>query len=312
MKPLPMLTLGLGLALPAVFIPVRNQAFLEFADGNPVQHLRVESRSLLGVTVKPWRVRLEGCPSWSGEGSSLFFAPDRIGEIKLRAWPGYQQLFKVAPTSDGSERDPLRDEGEREAFRKWFVAILEQQLEAPSPAWEPAQRDCAGLLRFAFREAWGAHDEAWRLQVGFTQPFQGRSPKSGPWKGVFLTDEGWQPFARGSQLRLHNCVFLSRDVTSASPGDLLFFSRPGARLSPDHAMAVVRPDADGMPMLLYHTGPEAPASGALPSRGSHGGEVRRVRFDELMQHPNPDFRPHPDNPAFLGVYRWRVMAEENL
>jgi uncharacterized protein YfaT (DUF1175 family) len=75
-------------------------------------------------------------------------------------------------------------------------------------------------------------------------------------------------------------------------------------------MALVRPDRDGMPMLLYHTGPETP--GHTGQAIESAGEVRRVRFDELMQHPNPAFRPHPDNPAFLGVYRWRVLAEEIL
>ena len=97
-------------------------------------------------------------------------------------------------------------------------------------------------------------------------------------------------------------------MTSGRPGDLLFFARSGARATPDHAMALVRPDRDGMAMLLYHTGPESPGPRTLEAQG----EVRRVRCDEMMQHPNPDFRPHPDNPAFLGVYRWRVLAEETL
>jgi uncharacterized protein YfaT (DUF1175 family) len=310
MKSLPFVAAGLVLVLPALLIPLRHQATLEVAAGNPVQHLRVESRNLLGLKLAPWGLALDGCASWGGGGSGVFFAPDHPGEVNLRIWPSFHQSFSIAPSSDGTERDPLRDEGEREAFRTWFVALLEQQLQAPSPAWEPSQRDCAGLLRFAFREAWASHDEAWRERVAFSQPFQGRSPKPGVWKGVFLTDEGWQPFARGSQLRVHNCVLLGRDISLARPGDLVFFSRPGARSAPDHAMAFVRPDSDGMPMLLYHTGPEL--HGRTRAVAGEEGEVRRVRCDELMQHPNPEFRPHPDNPAFLGVYRWRVLAEESL
>ncbi len=34
-----------------------------------------------------------------------------------------------------------------------------------------------------------------------------------------------------------------------------------------------------------------------------------MRLDDLMHHPDPDFRPLPENPAFLGLYRWRVLAE---
>lgn len=55
-------------------------------------------------------------------------------------------------------------------------------------------------------------------------------------------------------------------------------------------------------MLLYHTGPDG-------SAGTDPGEVRRVRLDDLMHHPEPDFRPLPENPAFLGLYRWHLLAE---
>jgi uncharacterized protein YfaT (DUF1175 family) len=305
---------GLAVLAGLFFLPLRHRFTLEVAEGNPVQHLAVESRSLLGLRLKPWGLRLEGGTAWGNGRSGLFIAPAQPGEVIVRAWPGRRQRFAVRPSGDGTERQPLRDEGDREAFRRWFVAILESQLDALSPAWEPAQRDCAGILRFAFREAWAPHDAAWRHRTGFGLAFEGRSPSpsfkggwGGPWAQAFWTDEGWNPFARGSQLRLHNCVFLGRELASGRPGDLLFFARSGARETPDHAMALVRPDRDGMPMLLYHTGPESPAR----SVGSEG-EVRRVRFDELMQHPNPDFRPHPDNPAFLGVYRWKVLAEEDL
>jgi uncharacterized protein YfaT (DUF1175 family) len=186
------------------------------------------------------------------------------------------------------------------------VAILEQQLDGPSPAWEPAQRDCAGLLRFAFREAWGPHTEAWRNRVAFASPSVASDPSqslAGPWRQAFPTPEGWRPFAKGAFLRRMACVPLGRELSEARPGDLLFFARGGAHAQPDHAMAFVRPDTDGQPVLLYHTGPEG--SGATRAEG----EVRRVRLDELMHHPDAEFRPLPENPAFLGVFRWKVLAE---
>ena len=303
---------GLMALAACAFLPIRHRFTLETAEGNPVQHLAVETRSLLGLPRKPWGLRLEGCPSWGGGKAGIFFAPQEKKEVVLRAWPGISERFRVVPTGDGTERQPLRDEGDREAFRRWFVAILESQLESISPAWEPAQRDCAGILRFAFREAWASHDQDWRFRIGFSDAFQGRSPSPGargPWGQAFWTDEGWNPFARGSQLRQYNCVFLGRDLALGRPGDLLFFARSGARATPDHAMALVRPDRDGMPMLLYHTGPEPVGSAKRSAEPT--GEVRRVRLDDLMHHPSPDFRPNPDNPAFLGVYRWKVLAEEN-
>lgn len=197
----------------------------------------------------------------------------------------------------------LLEQGDREAFRTWFVGILEQQLEAPSNAWEPAQRDCAGLLRFAFREAWGPHTEAWRDRVGFQGSPAASDPSlsmGGPWRRAFPTPDGWRPFAKGAFLRRLACVSLGRELSEARPGDLIFFARGGAHASPDHAMAFVRPDADGQPVLLYHTGPEG---------FGQSGEVRRVRLDELTHHPDPEFRPLPENPSFLGVYRWKILVD---
>ncbi len=179
-------------------------------------------------------------------------------------------------------------------------------MEAPSPAWEPAQRDCAGLLRFAFREALAPHTAAWRDRVGYAAPPPGQDPApsfGGAWRGGFPTPDGPQAFARGLFLRNLSCVHLGRDIQLAHPGDLVFFARGGARSQPDHAMAFTRPDVDGMPMLVYHTGSEGGGIARPP------GEVRRVRLGDLLQHPDPDFRPVPENPAFLGLYRWRLLAE---
>jgi hypothetical protein len=96
-----------------------------------------------------------------------------------------------------------------------------------------------------------------------------------------------------------------RDLQLARPGDLIFFARGGAHAQPDHAMAFVRPDVDGAPMLLYHTGPEGSGATRKP------GEVRRVRLDDLLHHPDPDFRPLPENPAFLGLYSWQLLADDS-
>ena len=53
--------------------------------------------------------------------------------------------------------------------------------------------------------------------------------------------------------------------------------------------------------LVYHTGP----------RDAHAGEMRRVTVTELLQHPEFSWRPLPQNPAFLGVYRWNILREED-
>lgn len=291
----------LAAGLAAALVPLRHDVCLERDAANPIQHLRLTSRSLLGLARPAWGARVTGTEAWGDATQGFFLAPQRPATVEIRAFPGFHRSLAVAPTGHAAA-PALADAGDREALRRWFVGLLEQQLDGPSPAWEPAQRDCAGLLRFAFREAWGPHTEAWKERVGWEGgPVAGEPSRAlaSPWRRAFLTDEGWRPFAKGALLRRLNCEALGRDPVLAKPGDLIFFARGGGHVQPDHAMAFVRPDADGMPVLLYHTGPE----------GSAAGEVRRVRLDDLQHHPDPDFRPVPDNPAFLGVYRWTAFAD---
>jgi uncharacterized protein YfaT (DUF1175 family) len=285
-------------------VPVRHRLAVESDPANPVCHLRVESRSLLGLKRTAWGVTLSGATAWGSGAEGFFLVTDRPAEVTVSAWPRFRQLLSISP-SIAVRPSALKEEGDREAFRTWFVALLEQQLEAPSPAWEPAQRDCAGLLRFAFREALASHSAAWRERVAFSAGPPGQDPAPGfawEWRGGFPTPEGTGPFAKSAYLRRLACVPLGRDLQLARPGDLIFFARGGARAQPDHAMAFVRSDLDGMPMLLYHTGPEGSGAGRQP------GEIRRVRFDDLLHHPDPEFRPLSENPAFLGLFRWRLLA----
>jgi len=308
-RPLAAAVLALVAAF-AALAPVRHRVVREADAANPVQRVRVESRSLLGLARPGWGVALTGAPAWGDAATGFFLAGESPAQVVVSAWPGFRQTLFIT-TSPSLAPAALLEEGDREAFRTWFVALLEQQLEGPSSAWEPAQRDCAGLLRFAFREALTPHTAAWRERVAFSggAPGQDPSPRfARDWRGGFPTPEGPQPFAKGAYLRRLACVPLGRELEVAKPGDLLFFARGGARAQPDHAMAFVRPDGDGAPVLLYHTGPEG--SGDPRQGARQPGEVRRVRLDDLLHHPDPDFRPLSENPAFLGLYRWRLLAGE--
>jgi hypothetical protein len=308
MKPVPILG-AVAVVMAGAFLalaPMRHRVTMESDPANPVHRIRVESRSLLGLKRPGWNVAVAGIPAWGSAADGFFLTVLRPAEVLVTAWPGFRQSLSMIP-SMARANDSLREEGDREAFRTWFVALLEQQLEAPSPAWEPAQRDCAGLLRFAFREALAAHTAVWRERVAFAAGPPGQDPSPAfaqAWRAGFPTPEGLRPFAKGAYLRRLACVPLGRDLQLARPGDLIFFARGGARSQPDHAMAFVRPDVDGASMLLYHTGPEGSGASRQP------GEIRRARLDDLLHHPDPDFRPLPENPAFLGLYRWRLLAGE--
>src|SRR3989475_6249426 len=64
---------------------------------------------------------------------------------------------------DGAELQSFAD---RESFRRWFTGIAEQQFYQLSDQWNAEQRDCAGLVRFAWREALRRHDRPWFQRVG--------------------------------------------------------------------------------------------------------------------------------------------------
>ena len=56
---------------------------------------------------------------------------------------------------------------------------------------------------------------------------------------------------------------------------------------------------DGRVYVLYHTGPD----------GSDPGEIKRLTVPEILQFPQPEWRPTPENPAFLGVFRWNILRK---
>src|SRR3954454_14119803 len=60
----------------------------------------------------------------------------------------------------------LRSYQDRDSFRRWFTAIAETQFYELSNQWHPDQRDCAGLARFAMREALRHHDRIWFQKMG--------------------------------------------------------------------------------------------------------------------------------------------------
>src|SRR5215207_10297357 len=60
----------------------------------------------------------------------------------------------------------LRTFNDRENFRRWFTWVAEMQFYNLSDQWNVEQRDCAGLVRFAWREALRPHDRPWFQRMG--------------------------------------------------------------------------------------------------------------------------------------------------
>lgn len=214
----------------------------------------------------------------------------------------------------------LEDEHDRQAFRQWFTFLAEAQY-FQDPASRPKEiDDCAALIRYAYREALLAHDGTWAASThlpfvpaleGITKYSYPFTPlgaalfrtKPGPFRAADLEtapeNSAFLQFADARTLWRYNSHLVSRDLARAQPGDLLFYHHPEGR-EPFHSMiylgaSQLQPDAERY--VLYHTGPD----------GNDPGEIKRLTVSELMQFPQPEWRPTSANPAFLGVAQWNIL-----
>jgi uncharacterized protein YfaT (DUF1175 family) len=197
----------------------------------------------------------------------------------------------------------LVSEDDRRAFVTAFVTVALAQAPTPEPTFDPAQRDCAGLVRYAYREALKRHDAAFASR----HPGLPRLPDvrafhypGVPLLGTRLFRIRPGPFATASVqadfAEAPEAARLAEGSARRVPcpplrGDLLFFRSAKA----SHLMIVATSGAD--PMLVYHTGPY----------DSGPGEVRRVSLSALNAHPDPAWRPREGNEAFAGCYRFKIL-----
>jgi uncharacterized protein YfaT (DUF1175 family) len=215
------------------------------------------------------------------------------------------------------DRIELRSFDDRANFRRWFTAIAEQQFYTLSAQWNSEQRDCAGLVRFAWREALRTHDRLWFQAAGIEAVAPDvkafvleRSPVG---EKLFRTDYGafaesdltngkMSEFSDARTLKNHNVEFVSRDRRQAEPGDLLFYHQPWVQTYPYHVMiflgAARQTNEGAADWVVYHTGASA----------KDKGEVRKARLTVLDKHPDPRWRPMQTNKHFLGFYRLKVLG----
>lgn len=212
----------------------------------------------------------------------------------------------------------LRTFQDRDSFRRWFTAIAETQFYQLSDQWNAEQRDCAGLTRFAIREALRRHDRIWFQKMGPAYQTIAPDVKSfdldhNPFgEKIFRTDFGsftetdsrngrFSEFADARTLKSFNVVFVSRDRREAQPGDLLFYYQPWVQKFPFHLMVFLGPARiapnGAQDWVVYHTG----------SSPVDKGTVKKVELSVLDQHPDPRWRPVERNKNFLGFYRLKIL-----
>jgi uncharacterized protein YfaT (DUF1175 family) len=180
----------------------------------------------------------------------------------------------------------LSPAGREQLVRQGIAEVAVAQLERLDPRWEPSQRDCAGLVRFAYRAAF---HKLWPDRA--SQPLW-RSASGAP-----------AEFADAQTLLAGSFRLLGRDDRARAAlrsGDLVAFRQePGRGLETDgeaqyHLMLVVVP-------------PGAPPSRALVvyHPGEPGAALRSGALASLAAEAPLEWRPLPESASFLGFYRFQ-------
>ena len=254
--------------------------------------------------------KLEGAPALKTQKAASNFANASDSSSK-------PQL--IDSDNDGiPDVEELRTYQDRDSFRRWFTAIAETQFYQPSDQWNAEQRDCAGLARFAIREALRRHDRIWFQKMGpgyetVAADVGELNLDNNPLgEKIFRTDFGsfqesdlrngrFSEFADGRSLKNFNSTFVTRDRREAQAGDLLFFYQPWVQKFPYHVMLFLGPARiapnGANDWVVYHTG----------SSPTDKGTVKKVELSVLDRHPDPRWRPVESNRNFLGFYRLKIL-----
>jgi uncharacterized protein len=236
----------------------------------------------------------------AGKEGQVVFSTKKGSKIALT-------FYKITLDSDADgyvDASELSHQRDRDALRSWMVRIAESQFLKISPAWDERQRDCAGLVRFCFREALRKHDAAWNRKTGIVLDKNIADVGSFNYPDIPVIGENifkisdapydnknsFSSFADGGTLVLHSMRRVGNSIEDALPGDCAVFENRRNAEWPFHIMIICNTEGRGR-ILIYHTG---------DAQG-----IKRINLSYLNS--SIDFKPADSNPKFLGVYRFKMM-----
>lgn len=239
-----------------------------------------------------------------------FKSATRPGGVTIRSASGlslHLDFYESFADADGDGFPDLAELGsaaDRKNFTDWFVRIAESQTVKPNYSWNQNERDCSGLIRYAYREALKKHDTSWQKKHGilldknladvkkFNYPDVPRLEKN-----IFKIAEApaqdkssFGVYADAEHLMKYNLKYISKDLQVSQKGDILFFFDESNADSPYHSMIVTQSGVLN-PVIIYHTGSK---------RG-----IKRVKADYLNHYKK--FIPKEWNRRFMGVYRFHII-----
>ncbi|MBL7543123.1 MAG: DUF1175 family protein [Bdellovibrionaceae bacterium] len=169
---------------------------------------------------------------------------------------------------------------ESQAFYKMnIIRIALEQSEQPSINWEPQQRDCAGFVRFVYRNAINTKEPLWYA-----------------WDGTQKI-----PYANAELLVAKNFSKISDSISDViQTGDILVFRRAGQKKEDEwHLMLLMESPWEQKKWLVtYHNGARSEAGG-----------VKKIWMQDLLDVDGLDWKPTGENKNFVGVYRWNAWVK---
>lgn len=171
-----------------------------------------------------------------------------------------------------------------EVFTPLVIANEKKGRSTKNFRWSAKNRDCAGLVRYVFREALSKPTPAFLNQYAELN----RVAPPQDWKELSHALVTWQIKNNTAAELVQHARFIGKTVSreTVETGDLLYFE--SARLKIRHVMLVVRTQREVF--LVYHTGDKR-------------DELRIRTVADILKNNDAPWHPLRENPVFKGVLR---------
>lgn len=177
---------------------------------------------------------------------------------------------------------------EQDDYQLTITRTALEQAEYPSPNWEKNQQDCAGFIRYIYKQSLQINEPLWENWDQTSTYFA---------SAQVLASSNFKKIADEVEDFKQSSISYSKKPKT---GDILVFHRKDVgQESQWHLMMLIEsPVEPNRWLVTYHNG----------QSGSKAG-VKKIWFSELENTDVLDWLPKKNNPNFLGVYRWKRWVE---
>jgi uncharacterized protein YfaT (DUF1175 family) len=184
-------------------------------------------------------------------------------------------LFVLIFSAFTAQAADLSHQDLEKIIRQKLTQVSLEQANQLSGHWDVSQRDCAGFIRFVYKEAVGSTSMMWINQ-----------------KGVLTS------YLSAQELFSFNFDYLSHDLNDdhIETGDLMVFSLPNNGEDNWHLILLLKspPGAPQKILAMYHNGEKGKK--AL---------LKRVWAQDFLSAEHGPWSARKDNANFLGIFRWK-------